>query len=514
MSIYKSAFNISLFTIISRIFGFIRDIAIAYKLGTGFSSDIFFIALKIPNFFRRIFAEGAFSQAFIPIFSNTLSTQGEKQAFKFANQIFFYLLVSLFILIMIFEIAMPYVMAVFAPGYVGDPEKYKQVVFLARITFPYIMLISAVSMINGVLNSYKIFIPGSIMPIIYNSCLIISLFTLGDIIGDYGLSLSYGLIIGGIIQLLVIYIYAHYKSHNITPKRASKSSPLVNKFWHKLLPAIFASSIIQLNSWIDVIIASLIPNAVSYIYYSDRIIQLPLAIIGISLSVALLPTLSQMVKSKKDSNKANKLFNETISLSMFFTIPAMIGFFILNEEIIITLFARGEFNSQSASATSIMFRIYALAVPAFILIKILLTNFYARGNTVTPLKIAIVSLLINLCLNLLLIRFFSYLGIAVATVVSSWVNVLLLYVILRKAKYINITKEYIVKLIKICVNSLIIAIILLSIIKISPDYSQISSLYKISLLTFNIVLALVIYFIFNFLFKIYSLSEIKALLKK
>lgn len=513
MSIYKAAFNISLFTIISRIFGFMRDIAIAYKLGTGFASDIFFIALKIPNFFRRIFAEGAFSQAFVPLFSHTIISKDEKQAFRFANQVFFYLLVSLFILVLIFEIFMPYVMAVFAPGYLNIPEKYNKVVFLARITFPYIILISSVSMINGVLNSYKIFIPGSIMPIIYNTCLIIVLFTLGDVIDDYGLALSYGLIISGIIQLLFIYFYASHKKYKIIPQKPSKKSPLINKFWHKLLPAIFASSVIQLNSWIDLIIASLIPHAVSYIYYSDRIVQLPLAIIGISISTALLPTLSQMIKSKKDESSL-ELFNESLSLSMFFTVPAMVGFFILNEEIIITLFARGAFDMESVISTSRMLKIYAMAVPSFILVKILLTNFYARGNTVTPLKITCVALLVNLFLNLLLIQFFSYLGIAIATVISSWINVLLLYVILQRNKHINMTKKYAFKLSKILLSSLIVGMVLFFITKFLPDYDRLHLLEQIFFLTSYISLAIILYFFLNFIFQIYRVSEMRDLLRK
>lgn len=513
MSIYKSAFNISFFTIISRIFGFFRDIAIAYKLGTGFASDVFFIALKIPNFFRRIFAEGAFSQAFVPLFSDILISQNQKQASKFANQIFFYLLISLLILTIIFEIFMPYIMAIFAPGYLNIPEKYQQVVLLGRITFPYIILISAVSMVNGVLNNYKIFIPGSIMPIIYNSCLIISLFTLGNFTNNYGLALSYGLLIGGIIQLLVIYLYAYYKNYKIYPKKPSKKSPLITKFWHKLLPAIFASSIIQLNSWIDLIIASLIPNAVSYIYYSERIIQLPLAIIGIAISTALLPTLSQLIKSNK-SNDATKLFNESLNLSMFFTIPAMVGLFMLNKEIIITLFARGKFDINSVISTAIMLKIYALAIPAFILIKILLTNFYARGDTVTPLKIAIISLIINLSFNLLLIQFFSYLGIAIATVISSWINVILLYAILKKHNYMNITKEYFIKFFKIGLSSIIICIILFFILNILPDYSKISILHKATLLTFIIIFITITYCALNFILKTYSISEIKKLLRQ
>ena len=225
----------------------------------------------------------------------------KKKAFNFANQIFFYLIISLTILVIIFELFMPFIMSIFAPGFLANPEKFSQLVFLARITFPYIILISLVSLINGVLNNYRIFVIGTIMPIIYNICLILSLFTLANLVNNNILALSYGLIIAGILQLSLIYYYARYKGYKLFPRHDKNyKSTKYKKFWQILIPAIFASSIIQLNSWIDVIIASTIPNAISYIYYSERLTQLPLAIIGIAISTALLPTLTKMIQKKNN----------------------------------------------------------------------------------------------------------------------------------------------------------------------------------------------------------------------
>ena len=510
-NIYKSAANIAFFTILSRIFGFIRDIAIAYKLGTGFASDIFFIALKIPNFFRRIFAEGAFSQAFVPLFSEILVSKNQKEAFKFANNIFFYLLASLICLVILFEIFMPYIMAAFAPGYVNIPDKYQELILLSRITFPYIIFISAVSLINGVLNSYKIFIPGALMPIIYNSCLIISLFSLGYIINNNILALSYGLIISGILQLLFILYYARRRKYNLYPKKPTEHSNLLKKFYRKIIPAIFASATIQLNSWVDLIIASLIPSAVSYIYYSERIIQLPLAIIGIALSTALLPSLSQMIKSNKTSeiDQSQKLFNNILNISLFFSLPAMVGVFILNQEIIITLFARGKFDLNSVNATATMLKIYSIAIPAFVFSKILLSNFYARGNTTTPLKISIFTLIINLILNLILIQFFSYKGIAIATVISSWLNIILLYYILYKNKHINSDQHYLKKLLKIIINTAILAIILTYASGFINNYYELTFSAQIILLSLYIAISIIVYLLLNLFIKIYDYREIK-----
>ena len=507
MKIIRSIFNISLFTTISRIFGFLRDIAIAYKLGTGPAADIFFIALKLPNFFRRIFAEGAFNQAFIPIFSGIIISENERKAFNFANQVFFYLLIFLIILVIIFELFMPFIISVFAPGFLVNPEKFSQVVFLARITFPYIILISIVSLINGVLNNYRIFVIGTIMPVIYNICLILSLFTLANLINNNILALSYGLILSGIIQLSLIYYYARYKGYKLVPKyRKNNKSKKYQEFWKILVPAIFASSIIQLNSWVDVIIASTIPNAVSYIYYSERLIQLPLAIIGIAISTALLPSLTKMIQKHQ---QYHNLFNQIIILAMFFTIPAMVGLIILNKEIIITLFARGVFDFSSINATSKMLQIYAFAIPAFILNKILLTNFYARKDSKTPVKLSIISLFINLILNLILIRYFSFLGIAIATVIASWLNVYLLYENLKKYNFVNISKSSKIKLLKIILSNIILAIILFYSIVYINDFLDIKFLWQFTILAIIIILSFMIYLGLNNMFGIYKISEIK-----
>lgn len=507
MHLIKSIFNLSFFTIISRIFGFLRDIAIAYKLGAGTASDILFIALKLPNFFRRIFAEGAFTQAFIPVFSDIIISENEKKAFQFANHIFFYLLISLSVLVIIFEIFMPFIMNIFAPGFATDPDKFSQLIFLCRITFPYIILIALVSLINGVLNNYRIFVAGAIIPIIYNISLILSLFSLAYVINNNIIALSYGLIIAGILQLILIYYYAWRKNYLIYPKyQKNYNSVKYRKFWKILIPAIIASSVIQLNSWIDIIIASIIPNAVSYIYYSERLVQLPLAVIGIAISTALLPTLTKMIVKKENYLK---LFNQIIILGLFFTIPAMLGLIILHQEIIITLFARGAFDLTSVNATSKMLQIYALAVPAFILNKILLTNFYARKDSKTPLKLSIISLLLNLILNLILIKFYSFLGIAIATVISSWLNVILLYYFLNNIGAIKPNKIYLIKLLKIFYCNIILAIILFFANKLIIDFLAITSLMRFIILSGLIFMSLIFYILLAHILGIYKIAQLK-----
>ncbi len=513
MNLLKSVANISFFTLISRITGFIRDIIIAAKLGTGPSSDILFIALKIPNFFRRIFAEGAFSQAFIPLFSELLVSKNDQQALAFARHIFYYFLCALIIFVLGFELFTPQIMYIFAPGFTQIPEQYAALISLARITFPYIALISIVTLINGVLNSYKIFIPGSIMPIIYNIGLICAIFTLTNLTGDVTKALAWGLILAGIIQLLIMLAILRSKKIKLFPQKNQQQSAQFKKFTKIIIPAIFAAGIIQLNSWIDTIIATLIPNAVSYIYYSERIVQLPLAIIGISLSVAILPDLSKKIK-KQDVKASHKLFTDSINLGLFFALPAALGLFFLADEIIATLFARGAFDQNSTLASAAMLKIYAFAVPAYILNKIMLTNFYAHQDTKTPVKIAAIILLINLILNLILIQIFSYLGIAIATLIASWCNILLLYLLLNKKSYFKATEHFPFKTLgKILFNNLIFAALLYVTSLMFSDFLTYPNIKQIILLCLIISSALICYLISNFISKTYSFSELKNLLK-
>lgn len=507
MSVFKAAFNISFFTLISRVTGFIRDIILAYKLGAGPLADILFIALKIPNFFRRIFAEGAFSQSFVPSYSKIMLSQNIIAANKFANHIFYFFIIALLFLTVLFEVFMPYILIIFAPGYINITAQYQQAVALCQITFPYIIFISIVSLLNGVLNSHKIFIPGSVMPIIYNFTLIISLLALFDLTQNHAYSIAYGLIMTGIFQLLIMLFIAKKNNLKLYPSYNAKLKQESKKFLFILLPAILAASIIQLNSMVDTIIATLIPNAVSYLYYCDRLIQLPLSLLGFALSTAMLPTLSQEIKLK-NYDKAQNLMNQAINISLFFALPATIGLFMLSQEIIYTLFLRGEFSIITANATANLIKIYSLAIPAFILVKILMTDFYSRSNMKTPIKVSFLILVMNLMLNLILINYYSYLGIAIATVISSWCNVFILLILIIKKKYNNFIKFNFNIFSKILCSSiaLIITIFLLKNYIISFDDANFTA--QLFFLIVTILVSVLCYFSFAVLTKIITIADI------
>lgn len=505
MKLFKIALNISLLTFLSRIFGFLRDILLAFKVGAGANSDILFIALKIPNLFRRIFAEGAFSQAFIPSFCALLVNKSQKIALDFANNVIYYFLISLFLLVVIIEIFMPQFIYIFAYGYRDNAE----VITLSRIAFPYIIFISAVTVINAVLNSLKIFIIGSLMPIIYNLCIILSIFLLIGL--DTKIAVIYGVVFSGILQLTLIYFYARKRNIILVPTKSKKSSKELKKLVKKLMPGVFSASIIQLNSWVDIMIASFIPGAVSYLYYSDRIIQLPLALIAIAITTAILPFLSKNI-SKKQYKEANKIFFNSIELSCFFALPAMIGLFSLNEQIIMTIYGYGEFNISAIKATSDILAIFALALPAFVLSKILLTCFYARENFNSPLKISLFTLFLNLVLNIILVQYFSYLGIALATLISAWINVFILTILIRKNNYANLDYFSPRKFTKIILAASCFFFTVNIFSYYIPSFIDLGLLDKYFYLFITIIANIIIYFVLSVIFKLYNFREIKTVI--
>ncbi len=505
MKLFKIALNISLLTFLSRIFGFLRDILLAFKIGAGPNSDILFIALKIPNLFRRIFAEGAFSQAFIPSFCTLIANKSKKHALDFANNVIYYFLISLFLLVVIIEIFMPQFINIFAYGYRDNSV----VITLSRIAFPYIIFISMVTVVNSVLNSLKIFIIGSLMPIIYNISIILSVFLVIGV--DTKFAVIYGVVFSGVLQLTLIYLYARKKNIILVPTKPNKSSHELKKLVKKLMPGVFSASIIQLNSWVDIMIASFIPGAVSYLYYSDRIIQLPLSLIAIAITTAILPFLSKKI-SKKKYKEANNIFLNSIELSCFFALPAMIGIFSLSEEIILTIYGYGEFNISATKATSDILAIFALALPAFVISKILLTCFYARENFNSPLKTSLFTLFLNLVLNIILVQYFSYLGIAIATLISSWINVIILTILIWKNNYVNYEYFSARKFIKIILLALCFFFTVNICSFFTPNFISLGLSDKYLYLFSVIIINIIIYFALSVIIKLYNIKEIKTVI--
>ena len=335
MNLIKSTGTFSFFTLLSRVLGYLRDLFIAIFLGSGPIADAFFVAFRIPNTFRRLFSEGTFNAAFVPLYSAEL-TKGKKPSQKFANEIYNILIVGLLFLILIIEIFMPWFVLLIAPGFTENSEKLELTIYLTRITFPFLFFISLASFFAAILNSHNKFALSAAAPIVLNIILILILLFGRYLNDDLVKYLAYGVTISGIIQfLLLIWFVKNFVSLNMSLKfRLTKN---VRLFFTKLLPSIFSSGVTQINILVGTIIASFQASAVSYLYYADRIYQINLAIAGIAIGTILLPNLSRYVK-EKNKNKINLIQNKSLELSLFLSFPATFALVIASEEITSSLF--------------------------------------------------------------------------------------------------------------------------------------------------------------------------------
>ncbi len=437
MSLIKSSATIGGYTLISRLLGFARDVTIASSLGASFLSDAFFVAFKLPNFLRRLFAEGAFNAAFVPMFSGMLAVEGEEKAKQFASEAMSFLLLILFFVTAIFIICMPWLMYVLAPGFSADATKFELTIALTRITMPYIIFISLVSLFGGILNSGDKFAAVAATPIVLNLCLIVIptlVWPLMPASWNGAHALSVAVFVAGVAQWLWLLYFC--KRRNMLPKLVRpRLTPNVKKLLLLIAPAALGAGVAQINLFIDIIIASQFDSGVSYLYYADRINELPLAIIGIAVGTVLLPVLSRHIR-KGDMEAAYKTQNQAIAFSLFLSLPAMAAIITLSEPIIRVMFERGAFLPSDTVATYKALIAFALGLPAFILIKILAPCFYANEDTKTPFKIATFCIAVNLILNLVLMVSMRHVGMALATSIAGWTNVVLMFVALKKRNWI------------------------------------------------------------------------------
>jgi len=386
MNLVKSTGTFGFYTIISRLLGYLRDVLIAIFLGTSFIADAFFVAFRIPNTFRRLFAEGTFNAAFVPSYSSEL-LKNKSKSNKFANEIFNLLFLSLLFIVLVIEVLMPAFVGLIAPGFIGEAKKIELAIDLTRISFPFLLFVSLSSFFAAILNSHNKFAAASAAPIILNLVLI-GVLAFGKYLDDSIVYyLSYGVSIAGFLQLIFLYQFVK-KVYILKFDFKLKLNHKVKTFFKKLLPSIFSSGVTQINILIGTIIASFQASAVSYLYYADRIYQINLAIAGIAIGVVILPQLSKHVYLKK-RNKILQIQNKALELSMFLSLPACVALIIGSEVIISALFGYGSFNEEAVfnSATALYF--FGLGLPAFALIKVFSTFFFANNDTKTPFYISL-----------------------------------------------------------------------------------------------------------------------------
>lgn len=430
MSLLRASANIGSFTLLSRILGFVRDQLIAKMLGAGPLSDAFFVAFKIPNFMRQLFAEGAFNAAFVPLYAGTRATEGQEAARKLAREVHAALLLVLIIVTILGVVFMPELMVILAPGFEKDPEKYNLTILLTRITFPYILFISLVSLQGGILNSIGKYSAVAATPVIMNICLIGAMFLLGPITPTMAHALSIGVIISGIMQYL--WLFYHCRRAGEGP---GFTLPRITTNVRRLLgiigPVALGSSVTQINLIINTIIASFFAGAVSILYYAVRIEELPFGVIGIAISTALLPMLSRQIR-EGNIEKAMHSQNRALELALLFGLPATVALFIIPMPIITVIYEHGAFTAQNTKDTTIALIAYAAGLPAALAAKIFASTFYANQDTKTPVRIAMRCVALNLVLNVILMWPLEYVGLALSTSAASWANAIMLALALKK----------------------------------------------------------------------------------
>ncbi len=437
MTLARSIVTVGGLTMVSRVLGFARDILIANFLGAGMIADAFFVAFRFPNLFRRLFAEGAFSAAFVPLFSGLLETEGQEKARQFADQAFSVLAFILVVFVALIEIAMPWAMFGLAPGFDAIPGKIEMATELSRIAFPYLIFISLVSLQSGVLNSLGRFAAAAAAPVLLNVTLISAIVGLTPLTQTAGHALAWGVAAAGVVQFLWLAFHCRRAGVAVSVVRP-RLGPKVKLLGRRILPVVFGASAYQINLLIGTILASLISDgAVSFLYYADRIVQLPLGVVGVAVGTALLPTLSRQIKGGQ-AEAADHSMNRGLEIALLLTLPAAVALALIPGPIVSVLFQRGAFTDADSAATAAALTAFASGLPAYVLIKVLAPGFFAREDTATPVRIAAWAMAANVVLNIILMQFFGHVGIALGASLSAWLNAGWLAWLLRRRGFLVI----------------------------------------------------------------------------
>ncbi len=458
MALLRFSATVSFYTLLSRVFGFARDILIARYLGTTGAVEAWVVAFRFPNFFRRLVAEGAFTAAFVPLFSRRLETKGRGPALRFAEENAAVLVGILVLFTLAAEAFMPWIVAVIAPGFHNKPEIFDLTVLFGRIMVPYLLCMAVVALLSGVLNSFRKFAAAAAAPLLLNVILVLGLVLTRERFETPGHLLSWGVALAGVGQV-VWMVWAGRRAGFVLRIRRPRLTKGVRELLKLMAPGAVGAGVTQINLLVGTMIATLLPGAVSFLYFADRVYQFPLGIIGIAIGTALLPELSR--KLRQDKAAAMEVQNRAVEIAMLFTLPAAAALFVMPAAIITVMFQYGKFDAADAGATAAALAAFATGLPAYVLIKVLAPGFFAREDTVTPVRFAIVSVVINIVLSITLIWWIGHVGIAVATSVAAWVNAALLARVLIRRGYWKIDAGLRRRLPRILVASLVMALALL-----------------------------------------------------
>ena len=506
MNLIASTSTFGFFTLISRILGYVRDILIAIFLGTSLFADAFFVAFRLPNTFRRLFAEGTFNAAFIPSYAGALA-KNKIEADNFAKNVFNLLFIILLFFVLVAEIFMPQLIFLIAPGFYKDPEKLKLAVDLSRITFPFLFFICLASFFGAILNSYNKFAAAAAAPIILNVILIGSLFFSQWVNISDVLILSYAVSLAGFLQLIVLLFFVRKNFKPILSIKI-KIDEQIKLFFRKLLPSIFSSGVTQINILVGTIIASFQAGAVSYLYYADRVYQMNLAVAGIAVGTVMLPELSKHVKSN-NSELITNLQNRALELCLFLSVPAAVALVLASDQIITSLFGYGSFDNVSVINTAIALTFFGFGVPAFSILKIFSNFFFARNDTKTPFYLSVVSVTLNIMISVSLFSRFGFIIIPIATSISSWINVLMLYYFIKKRDLHIFDSKFIYKFPRMILSVVVMGIVLYLLLGFFSDKFDYNESWKFIYLFIIVIVSLISYFLISNFSGAFKFKDIK-----
>ncbi|MBI3673970.1 MAG: murein biosynthesis integral membrane protein MurJ [Rhizobiales bacterium] len=460
MSLVKSAATVGGFTLISRVLGFVRDQLVAYAIGTGWVAEAFFVAQRFPNLFRTLFAEGAFNNAFVPLFAKRIESEGRASAHGFAIEVFSVLLHWLMFFSALAMLAMPLLMYGIAPGFAADPAKFALAVTLTQICFPYLLFMSLTALQSGVLNSLNRFTAAAAAPILLNIVMIASngvawWFGTGNSPAT-GYIFAWGLFASGVAQYAMLAVACRRAGMTLSP-RLPRLSPDVKRVIKLSVPGILSGGIMQINLLVATMIATTIDRAVSYLYYADRLYQLPLGVIGVAIGVVLLPDLSRKLRAGQDGAALHSM-NRALELSLFLMLPAALALMAIAGPILHTVFEHGAFTASDTAAVAPAVVAFAAGLPAYAMTKVFQPGFYAREDTATPMRFAIVSVVVNVAGSLILSRFLGHVGIALATSLAAWVNAAQLGLTLSRRGHFGMDERFRERAPRIVVSALLMGL--------------------------------------------------------
>ena len=487
----RSSSIVSLMTLLSRISGLVRDVVVAQYFGA--RADAFFVAFKIPNFFRRLFAEGAFSVAFVPVLSEyrrTRSIDEVKLLIARVSGVLGAILLGVTVLALLFANYLPWI---FSPGFSEDPAKFMLTGDLLRLTFPYLLFISLAAFYSSVLNSYGSFAAPAITPVLLNICLIFAALIMTDWFDEPLFALAWGVFIAGVVQLVFLLPFVAQKRLLVAPQFNVKDEG-VRRIGSLMIPALFGVSVSQINLLLDTLLASFLESgSVSWLYYSDRLNNLPLGIFAIAIGVVILPALSRNHADKQADHFSHTL-DWAVRMIFLIALPASIALIMLATPLMSTIFYHGEITAYDIGKMTLSLQAYASGLLAFMLIKVLAPGFYARQDTKTPVRIGIQAMIVNMFLNLALVFPLQHTGLALATALSAFFNAFMLYYLLRKQGVYTHQSGWPAFLLKVLAANAALIAVIAALVGPSAQWLEWSSMDRILWLSVIVVTGVVSYF--------------------